>query len=178
MEADGTIVVVPEVARVERAEEALHRVYELEFARLVGLARLLVDRREDAEEVVQEAFARTWANLGRVRGADPLPYVRRAVVNLSRGRLRRLRTARAHGDERPVEAESAELGAVRLASDRAVFHRVSLLPRRQRECVVLRFYADLSVPEIARSLGVAEGSVKSHLHRAMTTLAIELEDER
>jgi RNA polymerase sigma factor (sigma-70 family) len=176
MGADVTAMLEPRVAL--EPEAALQRAYEVEFTRLVGLARLLVDRREDAEEVVQEAFARTWANLGRVRGDDPLPYVRRAVVNLSRGRLRRLRTARAHRAERADDAESAEQGAVRHASDRAVLERLVELPRRQRECVVLRFYADLTVPEIARSLGVAEGSVKSHLHRAMTTLAIELEDQR
>jgi len=162
----------------ERAEDVLRRVYEVEFSRLVGLARLLVDRREDAEEVVQEAFARTCANLGRVRDEDPLPYVRRAVMNFSRDRLRRLRTARRHRDDAPAEAESAEQGAVRQASGRAVVEQLAELPRRQRECVVLRFYADLSIPDIALSLGLAEGSVKSHLHRAMTTLAIELEDQR
>jgi RNA polymerase sigma-70 factor (sigma-E family) len=171
-------MVQPRIELGERAEEALRRAYEAEFTRLVGLARLLVDRRDDAEEVVQEAFARTWANLGRVRSDDPLPYVRQAVVNLARGRLRRLRTVRGHVDEPLADAESAEQGAVRQASDRAVAERLTQLPRRQRECVVLRFYADLTVPEIARALGVAEGSVKSHLHRAMTTLAIELEDER
>ena len=169
MGATATTMVEPRIELGARAEDALRRVYEVEFSRLVGLARLLVDRREDAEEVVQEAFARTWANLGRVRDDDPLPYVRRAVVNLSRGRLRRLRTVRAH---------RAERGAARLEQGRTVLERVSQLPRRQRECVVLRFYDDLTVPEIARSLGVAEGSVKSHLHRALSTLAIELEDQR
>ena len=178
MGADVTNMVGARIEVGERAEDTLRRVYETEFTRLVGLARLLVDRREDAEEVVQEAFARTFANLGRVRDADPLPYVRQAVVNVSRGRLRRLRTARAHRDDPLADAESAEQRAVRHASDRAVVERLIMLPRRQRECVVLRFYADLSVPEIARALGVAEGSVKSHLHRAMTTLAIELEDQR
>ena len=178
MEADGTIMVVPRVELGAQPEAALRHAYVTEYSRLVGLARLLVDRREDAEEVVQEAFARTWANLGRVRGGDPLPYVRRAVVNLSRGRLRRLRTARAHRAERSVEAESAEQGAVRRARDRELAERLAELPRRQRECVVLRFYADLTVSEIARSLGLAEGSVKSHLHRAMTSLAVELEDQR
>ena len=178
MGADVTAMVEPRVALGATAEDALQRAYAVEFTRLVGLARLLVDRREDAEEVVLEAFARTWANLGRVRGVDPLPYVRRAVLNLARGRLRRLRTVRGHRNEPPADAESAEQGAVRQASDRAVVERLTQLPRRQRECVVLRFYADLTVPEIARSLGVAEGSVKSHLHRAMTTLAIELEAQR
>ena len=178
MGATTTIMVEPRIELGARAEDALRRVYEVEFTRLVGLARLLVDRREDAEEVVQEAFARTWANLGRVRGDDPLPYVRRAVVNLSRGRLRRLRTARrTPGRARPTPSRPSTAPSA-APSDRAVVERLDQLPRRQRECVVLRFYADLTVPEIARSLGVAEGSVKSHLHRAMTTLAIELEDQR
>lgn len=178
MEANPTIVVEPRVELRIQAEAALRLTYTTEYSRLVGLARLLVDRREDAEEVVQEAFARTWANLGKVREADPLPYVRRAVVNLSRGRLRRRLTAAAHRIEPDDDAESAEVGAVRDASARAVVDQLAQLPRRQRECVVLRFYDDLTVPEIARVLGVAEGSVKSHLHRALSALAIELEDER
>ena len=99
-------------------------------------------------------------------------------MNLSRGRLRRRRTAAAHPEEPTADVESAEAGAVRDARARAVIDRLDQLPRRQRECVVLRFYGDLTVPEIARSLGVAEGSVKSHLHQAMTSLAIELEAER
>lgn len=178
MEANTTIMVEPRIELGEQAEGALRRIYAVEYGRLVGLARLLVDRREDAEEVVQEAFVRTWANLAKVHGDDPLPYVRRAVVNQSRGRLRRRRTADSQKPDRGVDAESADSGAARSAMARAIVEQVGALPRRQRECVVLRFYADLTVPEIARSLGVAEGSVKSHLHRAMAKLAIELEDQR
>lgn len=177
MEAELTMVVAPRTDAGVGAEEALRAVYAAEYRRLVGLARLLVDRREDAEEVVQEAFARTWARLSRVQG-DPLPYVRRAVVNQSRGRLRRRRTADAHRPEAGPDAESAERGAERAAAAAAVLARIDGLPRRQRECVVLRFYADLTVPEIARTLGVADGSVKSHLHRALSALAIQLEDQR
>ena len=74
--------------------------------------------------------------------------------------------------------ESAEASATRVATSDAVLARVRRLPRRQRECVVLRFYADLTVPEIAATLGVAEGSVKSHLHRALAALAVDLEEHR
>ncbi|HUW04192.1 MAG TPA: sigma-70 family RNA polymerase sigma factor [Acidimicrobiales bacterium] len=167
----------PQIELDVARDEALWSLYATEYQRLVGLARLLVDRREDAEEVVQEAFARTWSNLGRVKG-DLLPYVRRAVVNQSRGRLRRRRTADTHRPEGGPDAESAESGAIRGEQARHVVERLRQLPRRQRECVVLRFFDDLTVPEIATVLGVADGSVKSHLHRAMTTLAIELEDQR
>lgn len=178
MEAPPTLMADARVAHGPTAEGALRAAYASEYHRLVGLARLLVDRREDAEEVVQEAFARTWARLGRVDGGDPLPYLRRAVVNQSRGRLRRRRTADAHRPDVRADAESAETGAARAASAQAVVDQVAALPRRQRECVVLRFYADLSVRDIAHALDIAEGSVKSHLHRAMSTLAIELEDQR
>lgn len=177
MEASQALMVEPRIELGVQGDEALRSLYATEYQRLVGLARLLLDRREDAEEVVQEAFARTWARLGRIQG-EPLPYLRRAVVNQSRGRLRRRRTAAAHRPDPAADAESAEAGAVRSSAARAVVAQLATLPRRQRECVVLRFYADLTVPEIARSLGVAEGSVKSHLHRAMATLAIELEDHR
>jgi RNA polymerase sigma-70 factor (sigma-E family) len=178
MEATPTLMEEPRIDLGVRADEALRLAYATEYQRLVGLARLLVDKREDAEEVVQEAFSLTWARLGKVRGDDPLPYVRRAVVNLSRGRLRRRRTVAAHRIERTADVESAETGAVRGASARVVVEQLQQLPRRQRECVVLRFYADLTVPEISRALGIAQGSVKSHLHRAMAALAIELEDQR
>jgi RNA polymerase sigma-70 factor (sigma-E family) len=172
-----TLMGEPRIDAGGSAEAALRAAYTTQYGRLVGLARLLVDRRDDAEEVVQEAFARTWAGLGRVHG-DPLPYLRRAVVNQSRGRLRRRRTAAAHRPEAARPVESAESGAVRGATTRAVVAGLRTLPRRQRECVVLRFYEDLTVPEIARALGLAEGSVKSHLHRALAALAVELEDQR
>jgi RNA polymerase sigma-70 factor (sigma-E family) len=178
MEASPTLMAEARLAHGPTAEDGLRAAHANEYQRLVGLARLLVDRREDAEEVVQEAFARTWARLGRVNGDDPLPYLRRAVVNQSRGRLRRRRTAEAHRPDAPTDAESAESGAARAASARAVLDQVAALPRRQRECVALRFYADLSVRDIAHALDIAEGSVKSHLHRALSTLAIELEDQR
>ena len=76
-------------------DHALAAVYRSHYGALVGTARLLLDDRESAEEVVQEAFARTWAAFDRLRDpGDPLPYVRRAVVNLARSGLRRRRTAR------------------------------------------------------------------------------------
>jgi RNA polymerase sigma factor (sigma-70 family) len=50
------------------------------------------------------------------------------------------------------------------------------LPRRQRECVVLRFYIDCTVPEVAATLRISDGSVKQHLHRALTALGEQLEE--
>jgi RNA polymerase sigma-70 factor (ECF subfamily) len=144
---------------------------------LVGLARLLLDDRGEAEEVVQEAFARVYEGWGRVRSKDdPLPYVRRTVVNLARGGLRRRLIVRRTRHVPVANEPSAESGAVASEDRRAVFAAVRALPRRQRECVVLRYYLDCSTADTAAALGISDGSVKTHLHRALASLATTLED--
>jgi RNA polymerase sigma-70 factor (sigma-E family) len=156
----------------------LGAVFTDHYAALVGLARYLVDEPGQAEEIVQEPFARTYASWERLRDpADPLPYVRRAVVNLARGLLRRRvteRRARIFAARVVPASESAPA-----LSDRRdeIVAAVRTLPRRQRECVVLRFYDDCSVGEIASILRISEGTVKQHLHRAMGTLAGVLEND-
>lgn len=179
VEVRGAGPVVDEVlsAPVD-ADEPLAVVFRAHAPKLVGLARLLLDQPAQAEEVVQEAFVRTYANWRRVRNRDdPFPYVRRAVVNLARSGLRRRRTERAHRFERVLDVPSAETVASVQARHREVAAAVAALPRRQRECVVLRFYGEFSVPEIATMLRVSEGSVKQHLHRAMGALARALGEE-
>jgi hypothetical protein len=72
------------------SDDLLEACFAREYERLVRLARLLVDHRTDAEEVVQDALVRVWVKRGSVRATDdPLPYIRRAVVNAARGGLRR-----------------------------------------------------------------------------------------
>ncbi|MGI8797663.1 MAG: SigE family RNA polymerase sigma factor [Acidimicrobiia bacterium] len=167
-------------ARPEDAPDrdaVLGALFRARYESLVGLARLLLDDRGQAEEVVQEAFARAYDRWGRIRNRDDaLPYVRRAVVNLARGGLRRRVTARRHRAEPPPDEASAEAEAVRAEGERHVVEAVRSLPRRQRECVVLRFYLDSSTAETAAALGVSEGSVKTHVHRALGALARELKE--
>ncbi|MGQ0805888.1 MAG: SigE family RNA polymerase sigma factor [Actinomycetota bacterium] len=158
-------------------DAVLGALFRDRYESLVGLARLLLDDRGQAEEVVQEAFARTYDRWGRIRDRDdPLRYVRRAVVNLARGGLRRRVTARRHRPEPLPDAVSAEAEAVRAEGVRDLVEAVRGLPRRQRECVVLRFYLDSTTAETAVALGVSEGSVKTHLHRALGALARELKE--
>jgi len=159
-------------------ERALTDLYAAQYARLVGLARLLLDERGLAEEVVQEAFARTYAALPRLRYADdPLPYVRRAVVNLARGGLRRRGVARRARLARAEDAPSAEDGVLVDEQRREVAAAVRALPRRQRECVVLRYLLDCSTAETADALGITDGAVKQHLHRALASLAVTLAED-
>lgn len=159
-------------------DRVLESLYQARYRELVGLARLLLDERGLAEEVVQEAFARTYEAWPRVRDHhDPLPYVRRAVVNLARGGLRRRAVARRAVISAPADASPADTELLLDERRREVAEAVERLPRRQRECIVLRFSTDCTVPEIAATLGISDGAVKQHLHRAATALAVALRDD-
>jgi len=167
------------LAAVRGGAGELEDVYRDHFGSLVRLARLLLDDKESAEEVVQEAFTRTYLAARKMRGPDDaLPYVRTAVVNLARSGLRRRRTARnAHLQPVP-DAVSAEHETLRDDMRRQVADAVRALPRRQRECVVLRYFSECSTAQTAAALGISEGSVKSNLHRALASLGVVLEDAR
>ncbi|MET7876582.1 SigE family RNA polymerase sigma factor [Micromonospora profundi] len=127
-----------------------------------------------AQDLAQEAFCRALARWDRlVRYDDPVAWVRRVAWNLARSRWRRLRTARNHLlRQRRVEAEVDGPTPDRVAIDAAL----AKLPANHRRAVILHYLADLSVNQIALQEGVAEGTVKSWLHRGRTTLAGLLDD--
>ncbi len=157
-------------------EAALAALFRDHYADLVRLASLLVDDQGAAEEVVQEAFVglfRRWDRLDDIRAAPA--YLRTTVVNLARSRLRRRAVRRRHRPELLPDAPSAELGALARDEERALLAAIGRLPRRQRECLVLRYYLDLGQAESATILGISEGSVKSHTHRGLAALAATLE---
>lgn len=134
---------------------------------MLRLAASLVDDPALAEDVAQEAFARTllrWAQLD-----DPVLYLRRAVVNRSRSELRR-RVVRRRAVRATVAAPPGEP-----VVDDAVLRALRSLSPKRRAVVALRFYEDLTEPQIARVLGVRLGTVKSTLHTALAQLRKELE---
>ncbi len=153
-----------------RDEPDVDALFAQHHVRLVRLARQLVDDLESAEDVVQDVFAAL--DPSRVQD-DPLRYLRTAVVNRARSALRRRKVARlwAGRPQREELVESADVPAIRSAERDRILASVDALPRRQREAVVLRYYEDLSVAEIARILGTSAGAVSSALARALTTLA-------
>jgi RNA polymerase sigma factor (sigma-70 family) len=149
------------------------------YSELVGLAGLILGERAHAEDVVQDAFA------GLYRRAEPLDdadgavgYLRRSVVNGARSRLRRREVERRPHLAVVRAAPSVEDRAVADDDARAVAEAVAQLPVRQRECVACHFQLGLTHTETAATLGIAPGSVKSHLHRATRRLAVLLEDRR
>lgn len=150
---------------------SLHERYYLP---LVRLAAQLVDDLDTAEDVVQDVFV---ALSGQGMPDDPLRYLRTAVVNRARSTLRRRRTARSYlRSVRLVEVidVSADEPLLRSESGQRLLALVDTLPSRQREVVVLRYYEDLAVAEIAVVLGVSPGAVSSALGRALETLTIRL----
>jgi RNA polymerase sigma-70 factor (sigma-E family) len=165
------------------AEASVTALYAEHALGLVRLAVVMTGDRGCAEDIVQEAFLglyRRWERLPD-RSA-PLAYVRVSVLNGCRTALRR--QARLGWPGRPREAaddagppaESAEARALLSEEQRAVAAALRKLPRRQREAVVLRYYLDLSEEEIARSMGVTRGTVKSATHRALAAIGRTLKE--
>ena len=138
---------------------------------LVRLAILLVDDLASAEDVVQDAFAALARRPDAVK--DPsktLAYLRVSVVNTARSALRRRRTARAYAPPHDVSPPTPEDSAVLAEEHRDVLAAVKRLAPRQREVLVLRYWSNLSESEIAESLGISPGTVKSTASRALVAL--------
>jgi len=156
------------------AEELVVRLFHTDGRSLVRLARLFVDDRDAAEDIVQEAFLRLARHAGRIDDVDRAPaYLRSIVLNLARDHNRRgLVSLRHHstiGREVDVVADAADR-LVRSEESQRVLDAVRELPHRQRDCVTLRYFEELSIEGIAATLGVSANSVKTHLRRAMAAL--------
>jgi RNA polymerase sigma-70 factor (sigma-E family) len=157
---------------------AFAALYQAHALGLIRLAVIMLGDRTAAEDVVQEAFCglyRRWDHL-----TDPskaLSYVRSAVLNRSRSELR----ARIRNERRPVPAAgyqaSPETGALLDEEHQEVLAALRALPDRQREALVLRYYLDLSESEIAASMGIRTGTVRSTTSRALATLGKHLREE-
>jgi len=155
-------------------------LFAAHYPRLVRLAVLLVDDQETAEDVVMDAF--TGLHRRRLWLRDPddgFRYLRSAVLNGSRSKLRRRRTVRNTDlPAPPTTTGSAEEEALQRSRERELVAYVRGLPQRQREVVVLRYYGGLSEAEIAAELRISRGTVKAHASRALDALARAMEGGR
>lgn len=152
-------------------------LYHAHRLRMVRLAVLLVDDPATAEDVVQDAFTALYRRHGEhiTEVDNALGYLRTAVVNTARSVLRRRRTARTWTPPPAGEAPSAEDSVVLDEAHREVLAALSRLTPRRREVLVLRYWADLSEAEIAATLGISKGAVKSNASRALDALEKSLE---
>jgi RNA polymerase sigma-70 factor (sigma-E family) len=173
--SEGAVVLLRTTAEPVRwsADEAVTHLFAAHYRPLVRLATLLLREPGAAEEIVQDAYVALHGRWHRVRDADKaLPYLRASVVNRCRSALRHRRVVRAHlaSARPPPDAPSAEAGALRALQGVEVVAALRRLPTRQREALVLRYYADLSEGEIAEAMGISRGAVKSHTARGMAAL--------
>jgi RNA polymerase sigma-70 factor (sigma-E family) len=172
---------VPEVRSapsVWDADRVVTEIYHGEYKSLVRLAVLLVHDVPTAEEVVQDAFEAMHTAWRRLRDSEKaLSYLRQAVVNRSRSVLRHRTVVDKNAPKPAPDEPSAEQGALALIERSAVVAALRTLPDRQREAIVLRYYADLSEADIAATMGISRGAVKSHTARAMAALKSILEQE-
>lgn len=156
------------------AEELVVRLFRTEGRSLVRLARLFVDDRDAAEDIVQEAFLRLARHAGRIESVERAPaYLRSIVLNLARDHNRRglvsLRHHATSGREIDVDDSVAD-ELVRSEDHRRVLDAVRMLPTRQRDCITLRYFEELGIERVASTLGLSVNSVKTHLQRAMAAL--------
>lgn len=152
------------------ADVALEQLYDEHYVRLVRLAVLLLGDAGRAEEVVQDAFVAMYRGWDRRRVENVPAYLRTTVVNRSRSVLRHLSVVAKHPPHLPVDEPGADHGVLLGARRQAVIEAMTRLPRRQREVLALRYYLDLSEREIAETLGISPGAVKSHASRGADAL--------
>jgi RNA polymerase sigma-70 factor (sigma-E family) len=158
----------------------LETQYRSHATSLLRLATLLVHDRAAAEDVVHDAFVRLHRAGTVPKPGSELAYLRRTVVNLVAETGRRasvLNSKRAHLVPVP-DAPSAERDLLRGDDNRALAQAVRGLPGRQRTCVIMHYWAEMTDSEVADALGISAGAVKSHLHRARAALAERLESRR
>ena len=153
-------------------------VYRAEAANLVRLARFFVDDRDAAEDLVQEAFIRLARSSHRIRDRERVPaYLRSIVLNLARDHNRRGLVSLRHRPAAEPMALSLDEAVTARNDQEVVIDALRQLPIRQRDCLVLRYYLELGVAEIARTLGISPNSVKTHLSRGLRALEERLGGE-
>jgi RNA polymerase sigma-70 factor (sigma-E family) len=168
------------VARGNTDELSIEALFRAHGARLVRVARMFVDDRAAAEDIVQEAFIRFHRKRRRLREpAAAAGYLRATVLNLARDHNRRGVMSRRH-----IDAQAHHVGDVGPDPDdafaldeehRAVIDALSHLPPRQRDCLVMRYHLEMSPHEIGDALGIGVNSVKTHLTRALRALRERME---
>ncbi len=162
-------------------DQVVSELFAQQAGQLKRAVQLMVDDPHEAEEIVQEAFARFLTSRRRMRHIDQAPaYLRSTAFNLARSALRKRGSARRKAPL--VEQDSVEMmhaGAQhspeaeydsRVSRD-VVLRNLKLLPIRQQECLVLKFFVALPEKEIAETLGISNGSVKTHTSRGLAKLA-------
>jgi RNA polymerase sigma-70 factor (sigma-E family) len=162
---------------VDNSEEAFRQLSARHVQSAYRLAWAILGDDCDAEDATQDAFTSAWRQRSSLRDVDRFDaWFGRILINSCRDRLRRRARTRSAIGEGP-EATSPDHSHSMLERDE-LYSAVAGLDPDQRIVVMLRFWKDLTVDEIADRLDVPAGTVKSRLHRSMTRLRVVLEETR
>ena len=173
----STAPIVEAVNSAPVTRNDLTRLYRDQYTSLVRLASMLLDDVTQSEEVVQDAFVRMFELRNPPPFAKAPAYLRSAVLNGARSQIRKLVVRRRHQNDLPGVVGAAEIDGIASVFGDVVLETVRALPRRQSEVLLLRYYLDLSEAEIAETLGISTGSVKTHASRGLARLGDLLEEE-
>ncbi len=167
-----------QLAPSETDEIRWHRLAAAGLRRSYHLAGLILGHGADAEDAVQDALLRSWRELGTLRDDDRFEaWFDRILVNACRDRLRRQRRVRFV--PLPDDPAVADRDPFRSVIERdAILRAADGLGIDERTVVVLHYWADLTLEEVARRTGSPAGTVKTRLHRALRSIRAALGDER
>ncbi len=161
-------------------------VFRSHYQPMVRSLTVVAGNREDAADAVQEAFAKAYVRWKKISTYDdPASWIRHVAIN----KLRDGHRSRKRGDalaqrigfreDRDSVAESPESAVVEAASrdedGRRLARALESVPRQQRTALSLFYLEQLSVIEVARSMGLSEGAVKFHLHQGRDALRVRLQ---
>ncbi|MGH2723894.1 MAG: RNA polymerase sigma factor [Actinomycetota bacterium] len=159
------------VARETDTDTAFGWLFRDEYPAIVRTAYLMLGDRAAAEDVAQEAFIRLYARWRRIsRYERPGAWVRRVAIRLASRSLRA-------GRRTVLQAEVEDPGRTEPVSDPDLRRALLGLPSSQRAAVVLHYFEDRPVAEVAEIMGCATSTAKVHLHRARKRLAEVLGEE-
>lgn len=182
MTRTSTTLTAPGMTRTDHTTLADHRRTDVDrdaaFERVVadcyddllGLAWLLTNDQQWAEDAVAEALAKSLRRWRKRPFDNPPAYLRRAVVNEVNSAFRRLRTERRHREHRHGDDRGQRADTDQLADADAIGSALAKLPKKQRTAVVLMYYHDLSQAEAAEVMGCSVGAVKSNCSRGIGRL--------
>jgi len=172
----GSVADTPDLpAPPSESTAAVTALYREHALGLIRLAYVTQGSRAVAEDIVQEAFCGLYCRWDYLSSPDKaLAYLRSSVLNGCRNASRR--SGRSPRPLHLPSADSAEAAAMIGELRREVIAALRRLPGRQREALVLRFYLELSDPEIAEVMGISVNTVRSTLRRGMSALGIALKE--
>ena len=161
----------PSATIAAQRRRVFEQVVQDDGRRMAQLAFFLCRDRAEAEDLVSEAYARTWRRWETGQVDELVPYLRRTVVNLARKRWRRELLFRRYQSRSSVAFAVGQ----EVAREVELVDAVLRLPGPQRAVMVLRYFEDLNEEETAQLLGVAVGTVKSRCSRALSSLRATFE---